>query len=323
MSRQSDKWQQESDDWIRHKQLETLDEPIRRTDKKRTQDYGKTEFAIRQHEKRDEQQRLGREYSTYDVPDNAKRVGQETEAPGYYTTSASDEAERNEKEDNGSDIVLTDYPSAEPITDMSKAPLFFGKPGQFEQITTWCEINHLTNDELAQDKRKQAAHFASLFRGPVLTWFAKNPHKESLLQNYVILKEAVKVQWDKSDAVKEADAARRISTIYQRKAVSQYALEFTQLADTLKWPESARIAQFKRGLKKHVKEALVSSDNTTTFEELVAEAERIDAELYSIRRPFGRGNTPGRGGFKGKCNSCGQFGHKARDCKKDDKRNYW
>src|SRR5436189_81167 len=97
------------------------------------------------------------------------------------------------------DIVLTDYPNEDPLTDMSKAPLFFRKPGQFEQVTTWCEITFLTNTELSQDKAKQAAFFASLFRGPVLTWLAHHPDKDDLLRNYTRLQSEAKEHYTKSE----------------------------------------------------------------------------------------------------------------------------
>lgn len=102
---------------------------------------------------------------------------------------------------------------------MSKAPLFFGKPGQFEQVTTWCEITFRTNTELSQDKAKQAAFFASLFRGPALTWFAGQTDQDDLLNYYPKLKVRTENHWTKSDTVKKADAARKLSFISQRRNV--------------------------------------------------------------------------------------------------------
>lgn len=37
------------------------------------------------------------------------------------------------------------------------APLFFGKPGQFTEVTTWCQITFRLQEDLSQDKSKQAA----------------------------------------------------------------------------------------------------------------------------------------------------------------------
>lgn len=214
------------------------------------------------------------------------------------------------------------YPSTKPVTDMSKAPLFFGKPGQFETIRTWCDITFLTNDELAQSNQKKAAFFASLFRGPVLTWFARQKDKQSLLQDYDTLVERVQEAWDKSDRVKEADAARRLTSITQRKAVRNYANELSDLFEILNIDENAKQAIFKRGLKQHVREALVSNDAYKDYSELVDEAERIDSELFSIRRGSGHRGS-GQRKFNGKCNSCGQFGHKARDCRKNKRDDHW
>ncbi|RDH19497.1 hypothetical protein M747DRAFT_342253 [Aspergillus niger ATCC 13496] len=151
-----------------------------------------------------------------------------------------------ERDDTDTDTTVPGYyPSTKPVTDMSKAPLFFGKPGQFETIKTWCDITFLTNDELAQSNQKKAAFFASLFRGPVLTWFARQKDKTSLLQDYDTLVERVKEAWDKSDRVKEADAARRLTSITQRKAVRNYANELSDLFETLNIDENAKQAIIK------------------------------------------------------------------------------
>lgn len=233
----------------------------------------------------------------------------------YYDERNSDQERVRETPD----IVLTDYPSTKPITDMSKAPLFFGKPGQFDQVTTWCEISFLTNDELSQDKGKQAATMASLFRGQPLTWLAGRKDKDNLLRNYTLLKDAMAEVWGKSEKVKQSDAARKLAYISQRKNVHGYAMELDDIATTLNLDDATKEAVFKRGLKPHIRAALVSSDGYNGYKELVEEAERIDSELYSIRRTSTR-QTFGSTKFAGKCNSCGQFGHKARDCRKGSKR---
>lgn len=288
---------------------------------KRTQDQGKTPFAQKQHQRRDLASRLGKASEAYDVPDRARpsRVTEHVdpyENPTYYSTTSS-ETQRQDRVPDTPDIILTDYPNQESLSDMSKAPLFFGKPGQFEQVTTWCEISFLTNDELNHDKSKQAAFFASTFRGPLLSWLSRKANKDNLLRNYPLLKSEVQADWCKSETVQRTDAARRLSYIQQKRNVHGYALELDEIADILKLDDTTKEAIFKRGLKQHVKEALVSSDGYKGYRELVEEAERIDSELYSIRRPPRR-NMGSK--FAGKCNSCGQFGHKARDCRKGPKR---
>ncbi|XRM46406.1 hypothetical protein ABZX51_009441 [Aspergillus tubingensis] len=301
-------------------------------------DKGKTDLSRRLHVKREQKQRETGSGQSYSVPDRARpsRLNPQfggsgiqldkdgdievdtygepiPEQPGYYSTSSNPSVQKtpHDFERQFGDITITDYPNAKPFTDMSKAPLFFGKPGQFTEVTTWLEVTFLTNDELANDKRKQAATFATLFRGPVLKWFGNLDQelKDDYLSAYPKLKEAVQQRYEKSDTVKQADAARRISNLYQRKNVAGFAQELDDLADILDWPDSARAAQFKRGLKRNVREALVATTaGVESYTKLVAEAERIDAELFSIRRPMGKGHGS-RGTFKGRCNSCGQFGH--------------
>lgn len=75
-----------------------------------------------------------------------------------------------------------------------------------------------SNDGLAQDKSKQTAFFATLFRRQTLNWLARHPGKEALLPNYAKHKGEVNKAWDKPDTVKQSDMIRRI-TITQRKSV--------------------------------------------------------------------------------------------------------
>lgn len=299
------------------------------TPRKRTHDQDKTTYAAEQHRKAEQSERQAGNRGAYDVPDNAKRVGQDTNQPHYYTTGSESSSVQKTLDvfKTTFDEGRTDYPKQSPLTDMSKSPLFFGKPGQYDTVTTWCDITFLTNDELSQDKAKQAATFASLFRGPVLTWLGKHPEKDTLLRNYPRLCEEVKKVWDRSDTIKRADAARRLTTISQRKSVRGYTLEFNGYADLLGWDGTAKQAMYVRGLKQHVREALVASDSYSDYKELTEEAERIDDELFSVRRSrpgnFGRGGGHTGRSFPGKCNSCGQIGHKARDCKRGKKDDNW
>lgn len=55
-------------------------------------------------------------------------------------------------EDN--DVIITDYPENNLFTDISKIPLFFSKPKQFKQITTWGKITLQSNTEFSYNKSK-------------------------------------------------------------------------------------------------------------------------------------------------------------------------
>lgn len=292
---------------------------------KRQYDTGKTPFAAEQHRRRDRAENLRKASEIYDVPDSA-RPSRATEGidayenPTYYSYTSSEPPEKTQVPETP-DITLTDYKPTEP-SDMSKGPLFFGKPGQFDEVTTWCEIAFNVSDELAQDKRKQAAYFAQLFRGPTLTWLSKRADKDDLLSNYARLKEACAETWKQKEHLRKAEAARRINYVSQRKSAAGYTREFSDLADILDWGDEIRRITYPRGLKQHVREALITGGPWDTFEDMATEAERIDSELYSLRgnRSSGYRGRGAGGRFTGKCNSCGQFGHKARDCRKGPKR---
>ena len=120
--------------------------------------------------------------------------------------------------------------------------------------------------------------------------------------------------------------------VNESQLTTGYTLEFNELADILEWNDSIRLVTYPRGLKQHIREALITNgpydndDDEPAFFRMTREAERLDSELFSVRRSgprFGRGGQTG-GRFAGKCNSCGQFSHKARDCRKGSKReNEW
>lgn len=87
-----------------------------------------------------------------------------------------------------------------------------------------------------------------------------------------------------------------------------FVQKLNKLVRILELKDDAKEAIFKRGLKQHIREALVASNTHNNYSELVKEAERIDSELYSIGWASIRKYRPGLGSgskFAGKCNSCG------------------
>lgn len=206
--------------------------------------------------------------------------------------------------------------------DMSKPVLFYGKDRELSQLITYTEIKFLTDDAFEDDERKRSAYFASLFRGPALDWLAKERENDpKIFNDYEKLRERTKIAFGKTKQTQIQDASRRITFLHQKTSVQDYYTKFARDAQVLDWNDSAKQAQFLRGLKLHIREAIITKNSSyETLDELAEEAQRIDEQLYSTKR-YGRGNRQqGGSGFKGKCNKCGKFGHKAANCRQGHKR---
>jgi len=244
--------------------------------------------------------------------------------PHYYTTSESATSEQRQR--------VRETLNSKEDEDMSKPVLFYGKPDQLRQVLTHCKLHFLTDSDYDDDTARQAAYFAKTFRGQPLDWLAKKLEtNDSLLDSYDSFVQIVKNHFGFSNDTILQQADRKIANIQQRTSVQRYSLEFRELADILNWNESAKIAHFKRGLKLHIRNALIARGNSyTALNSIIADAQAIDDESFSLKRNFnpsrGRGTGRGRGGqrrgFQGKCNKCGQFGHKARDCTSDKDRDW-
>lgn len=199
--------------------------------------------------------------------------------------------------------------------DMSKPVLFYGKDRELSQLITYTEIKFVTDDAFEDDERKKSAYFASLFRGPALDWLAKERDSDpKIFNDYEKLRERTKIAFGKTKQTKIQDASRRITFLHQKTSVQDYYTKFARDAQVLDWNDSAKQAQFLRGLKLHIREALITQDREFgTLDELAREAQRIDEQLYAAKRFTGKNRQHGK--FSGKCNKCGRFGHKAKDCR--------
>lgn len=214
--------------------------------------------------------------------------------------------------------ILEYHWTREDDPSMSKPVLFYGKPGQLDQVIAFCEVKFGTDDTLIEDKAKQASYLASLFRGPALSWLANELkiNRSTLLLDYPTFAEQVKSAFGQSDRAEQLAAQRSLNTLSQRTSVLQYKLRFQQLARQAGYEETEQlINQFLRGLKLHVKEALITrGQNYATIEQCAQQAQRIDDELFAAKRDAGS-TKYSKAGSSLKCYNCGKIGHKARDCK--------
>jgi len=200
--------------------------------------------------------------------------------------------------------------------DMSKPVLFYGKPSQLDDVLTYVTIRNIV--EANQTDQSQCGLLASLFRGQALHWLtAKLASTPKILDDYDEFTSALRTEFGLSDDARKGHAAQRLSTTYQKGPVQLYAIEMRNLFQTLSIDDDSARAYFIRGLKLHVREALVASGEYGTLDRLVDEAIRIDTGLYNARKPqrvrgMG-GKTSSRGQLK--CHNCGKFGHKASVCR--------
>jgi len=243
------------------------------------------------------------------------------EAPASDSTPSVKSEERSFQEEGLSDSTDTEE-------DMSgkNDVVFTGKSRELEELILVCDLEFATNTKFEDEQAVQAAYFAKRFRGRALTWLVrKRQDTPEILQNYTSLLAAAKAAFGLSDEVKHATAAKQLPHIRQTTSVQTYIQTFDACADVLDIDDALKKVFFLKGLKQQVREALIPNDNTNrTFGWACQEAQRLDDELYSTRRGFGRGRQGGQGrggrasggarGTPGKCFSCGQFGHKQAAC---------
>lgn len=294
----------------------------------------------RRHNARVQRDRQQERPTTFEIPDNARHATEKDKAlyeegyPSYYTTGSEEQSNSvqetptdayafdSDDENDTAKGITTEFLSIGIDEDMKGSQVYFyGRAAELNEVICYAEIKFLTDDDFSDDKQKQAAFFASLFRGSALTWLAQerktNP---ALLSSYPELITKTKQAFGHNEASERQQAARRLTQARQRTTVQHFHIQLERDATLLKWDETAKQTTFIRGLKTKTREAIITKgEKYATLSDLANEAQRIDDEVFTSNRPrYGgrqQGSRQGGGGFKGKCNSCGRFGHKAASCK--------
>jgi hypothetical protein len=175
---------------------------------------------------------------------------------------------------------------------MSKPVLFYGKPSQLADVLTYAKINFLTNG-LTDDQAK-AGYLASLFRGSALNWltqkFVENPN---ILGDYESFEASVKETFELNEFALQAQSARKLANLRQKGSAQDYALKFKELSRQAGLPDPTAIALFTKGLKRHVRSALIINDERDSLDDAVTEAIRIDSQLYFASPRQGTRDTKG------------------------------
>lgn len=269
----------------------------------------------------------------FPAPDTQPSLGTTpyTQIPELQTRSISPSSSLSIVSERFNTRVTTTPPAAQPqqenpakqprrrLSDMSKAPQFYGKPGQLEPVLTYCMVKSLANSQESDEEK--CGHLASLFRGPALTWLTSTLESTpKILGNYKEFVATLKAQFGVSDTAKKHQAAKALRNLTQKGSAQLYAIALEQHCAVLGHSDELKLTYFIEGLKLHVREALITRGNESrTYSTAKEEAIRIDTELYNARRRGagrtgqGQARQSQSGGIK--CHKCGQFGHKKSACR--------
>lgn len=208
---------------------------------------------------------------------------------------------------------------------MTTDATFDGKPRHLDEFLLRIEAHIDASRTLRADSRAAAAFILSKLEGDAIIWATEAKRRNpTILASRTGLVEALKKHFEWTTDAQKARAAHRIKNCRQgRRSVLSYHLEFSGYANVLGWDDAAQIAAFQDGLSPQIKKAIVTAGKTfTDLGELAKEASRLDTELFASGSGFGnlsmggnRGRRSGRS-FSGKCHNCGQFGHKAANCRR-------
>jgi len=175
-------------------------------------------------------------------------------------------------------------PSASTPTrdDMSKPVLFYGKTGQLDDVLTFCTVRFLSEQTVLEEAK--AGYLASLFRGPALSWLTQElKENPRLLDSYSEFTTRVTAVFGLDETAKQSQAARALAACKQKTSAQEYALRFQHLAKAAGVPDATAVAFFKKGLKQHIRTALITQDEQDSLDEAVTEAIRLDSQLFYAR----------------------------------------
>jgi hypothetical protein len=179
---------------------------------------------------------------------------------------------------------------------MSKSVLFYGKASQLDDVITHATVKFLA-DNITTDSVK-VGYLASLFRGAALTWLTDSlPLNPDWTSDYSEFLAQIKQAFALDDKARTAQISRELTNLRQRKDVQSYALRFSTLQRSAKLPQQTAVALFIKGLKPNIRNAIILNDDQDGIDEAIAEATRIDSQLFYSGPASYTGKS---GNFKGR-----------------------
>lgn len=194
-----------------------------------------------------------------------------------------------------SDIAMdtpTDSQTGGTTVRGNKPDLYHGERSKLE---TWLlqvdRYFHLQGDKIEDNDKVVLA--STYFRGDAEKW--ANPILRRYMDDSITDTENVDLveNWDAfktkmreifSPFKESVIAEQKIQILKQTQSAADYTTKFQQYQTVINWDDTALMRMYKQGLKPAVRmELMRSGSSVNTLEELMAEAIRLDNELYELK----------------------------------------
>jgi len=205
----------------------------------------------------------------------------------------------NDQEQESADIVLSEYfmqgvtwglkckiESGQKVGDatlkVNSPDIFKGDRSKYEAYAQQLSLYFGANPGKFRTEQQKVAFAISYLGDKAFEWAQPHINTEdgsTDFTNYSDFIGQLKAAFDDPDAI--ATATRKLYALRQGyNSVAHYYAEFATLAGKVKWDDTAKLDQFKRGLSDEIKDALVNkTDLPTDFNEYVAILIKIDNNL--------------------------------------------
>lgn len=181
-------------------------------------------------------------------------------------------------------------PPAPPATPAAREPhiptpeRYSGNLGTCSQFLLQCSLVFDLQPNTYNTDKSRIAFIISLLTGRAAQWATAVVENNSpACRSYVEFTEEMKKIFDHPLKGKEA-ATRLLSLKQGSSSVAQYAIDFRILAAESGWDNTALQGVFMKGLNDRVKDELAARDETTSLEELISLATRLDNRLRERQR---------------------------------------